>query len=218
MAWLIPSYRSAPEYLAAEDFNDQIEPGDGIDYEWVLAYAKDLSARREKIAGIMDEKADAIIKYMGGGVGLFALGAIAAVPQGQGYLLLYSLPAVLFALCSVFLAALIRKPNDMPGLPSVADAMNYANRYTEGDAAKIKFLGQAHMACEAWRVVCRAKGKVLVWATGCYFTALLALLIPAVVACIEKWSPPAPAGPTAHLPEIQRNQPPVRIDGPAPAR
>jgi hypothetical protein len=162
---LMPCYTSAEDYLKAVAESKEMEPGEDKGYDWVADYAKDLVTRREKIASILDDKADAIIKYMGGGAGLFALGAIAGIQQGQGLLILWSLPALACALVSVFLATLARKPLDMPGLPKVIDAFHYANAYEEKEA-KVKFLvGKAHATNAAWLAVCRAKAKRVEWAT-----------------------------------------------------
>jgi hypothetical protein len=61
----------------------------------------------------------------------------------------WSLPAVVCAVLSLFFAAWARKPNFVPGLPSVEAAVGYAEAEGKKEAeAQAAFLGQ-------WDLVCR---------------------------------------------------------------
>jgi hypothetical protein len=125
---------------------------------------------------------------------------------------------MLCAIAAVTLAALTRMPSDKPGSPSIADALDYANRYTEGESAKVKFLGQLHMASVGWRQACLTKSKLLVSATVAYLLALWLLLIPVVLAGIDRFSPAPIANPAAQVGRVERRSPPEAPALPAAER
>jgi hypothetical protein len=128
-----------------------------IDYKWVSDYAKSLWEHRLKLFAVLDDKADGIIKYLGGGTGLFALGVLAKVDSSTAYIAWCTMPAVLLALCSIGLAMWSRRPRLSAGLPSVKNAIDYANNLPKESEALGAFLGQWNLACEDMRLVCARK-------------------------------------------------------------
>jgi hypothetical protein len=154
----------------------------GAHYEWVSRYAKDLWDHRLKIFTSLDDKSDGIIKYLGGGTGLFALGVLAKVDSGNVYLVLWTLPALICALMSLFLAIKARKPQLVSSLPSVQKAMTYADENPNEDEALAAFLGQWNLACEHMRLICLRKAFLIEVSTWFYSLALGLLLLPLIVA------------------------------------
>jgi|SRR5579864_160387 len=161
---------------------------EGVEYGWVLEYAKTRYEHCSKILSILDDKADGIIRYLGGGTGLFALGALSKIDSANSHLVWWSLPAIFAALVSLWFAWRVRKARTVPSLPSVLDAKeNYAEGCPTDGAAKAAFLGQWNLYCEGTRVECHAKAALLDRATCCYFIALVLLVLPLIAAAI--WPP-----------------------------
>jgi hypothetical protein len=73
-----------PLYEAAKRFRDNPDPKDGVNYSWVSEYAKALWEYRNGVFDKLDEKSESIIKYLGGGTGLFTLGVLAKIDAGNG--------------------------------------------------------------------------------------------------------------------------------------
>src|SRR5207249_4332507 len=67
------------DYKAALDFYRKFQQQEGVDYSGVLAYARDLYDRHDKTDKLLDEKADSIIKYLGGGSALVTFGALLSI-------------------------------------------------------------------------------------------------------------------------------------------
>jgi hypothetical protein len=180
-----PHFDETSEFREARDFRNTLEPGDGIDYDWVWGYAKELHERQAKIYTTLDDKADAVIRYLGGGVGLLALGTLAAARVGDGKLLLWLLPTVVLALLSIVFAVRARRPGAAPGLPKVNQAIDHANKYSE--KAKATFLGQLHVLCEGLRMTCVRKARLLTVATWLYLLSLATLALPIVAVIVARW-------------------------------
>ena len=73
-------------YKEAVRFKEKWEPEDEVVYDWTVEYAKDCYTRMETTFRYMDEKADSLIKYLGGGTAAVTLGTLATV-NGANYLL-----------------------------------------------------------------------------------------------------------------------------------
>jgi hypothetical protein len=171
-------------------FMQDFEAKDGVDYEWVSDYANGLWDHRVKIYSTLDDKADAIIRYLGGGTGLFALGVLAKVEPANAYLVYWSMPAVLSALVSLFFAARVKIPSFAPSAPTVKQAIvEFADADATPKKAKAEFLGHLHLACEDMKLVCNRKAAWLEWATRLYIAALFLLAMPLAVAA---YCPPTP--------------------------
>jgi hypothetical protein len=174
-------------YLDARKFKDEIRAGDEVEYGWVWNYAKDLWAHRTKVNEILDNKADAIIRYVGGGAGLFLLGSLLNLNKENAFFMAWSLPAAITAVVSLVFATLARLPSAKASLPHVASAVEFANHYKLTKHAKCAFLGQFHLSLEILRLSCNCKSRYLKWSTWFYVGALAALSIPlgiGVVHCL----------------------------------
>lgn len=171
------------EYLKALDFEERIQPIEGVDYEWAWDYAKGAYDRLATIYSKLDEKADGIIKYLGGGAGLFTIGMLTNLDKIPAAYLAWSIPAVIVAVLSVIVANLARKPNDSSLPPSVESAFRYADSFNK--TAKASFLGQWHLACEGMRLAVETKALRVTWATWLYVASIALLLVPLVIATCD---------------------------------
>src|SRR5690606_4594021 len=125
------------------------------------------------------EKADAIIKYLGGGTAAVTLGTLAAVGPNNAWIPLLLLPSLVFALWSIYLALRVRQPTDVPSPPHVTTAIKYANAY--GSQAEATFIALWHLCCEGIAFVNGRKARKLKIYGYLYFAAVACLLIPIVV-------------------------------------
>ena len=173
-------YHNHPSYLDAEEFKKAFEPKDGCDYKWAIEYAKESYQRLDHTFRYLDEKADAIIKYLGGGTAVVTVAALATVNHYSAWLPILLLPSLVFALAAIALANSARRPRYHPGPPPVTDAINYAEAYS--DKAEATFLGLWHQCCEGLDLVNTVKAKRVDRAGCCYWWALFCLLIPAATA------------------------------------
>ena len=182
-----PRYvRDAAAHEQAVEFMHQFQPKEQVDYGWVLEYAKIVWAERTAEFTSLDNKADAIIKYLGGGLGLFAVGVLAKIDPNNAYLVLWTLPAIVCAISSVFCAAWSRKPTETPTPPPIEAAILYAEG--EGDKpgesirSRAAFLGQWNLVSEDHRIVNEMKAVWLERATWLYCVALGLLTLPLLAA------------------------------------
>ena len=186
-----PRLQDHPAYKTAEAFKETIKPVEGANYDWVWDYAEEVYDRLSKVYKDLDDKANDIIKYLGGGAGLFTLGAIANVNKDNALLMLSALPALACALLSIFFAVLARKPNENRTPPSVFSAFRFAGHYLDDDGedskkAKAIFLGQWHLACEAMGLAVDLKSRRVAWATWTFLLSIALLLVPFIVAICAK--------------------------------
>ena len=147
-------------------------------YEWVVELAKEKYADLHKSFDGMDEKADAIIKYLGGGTAIIALGALASVNRSNAWLVFLLVPSIVFALRAIFLATVARTPTEAPLPPTLRTAIEYAESY--GSEVETRFLAALHATCEGLKKVVAWKSQRVTKAAKCYYRALLLLLLPLV--------------------------------------
>jgi hypothetical protein len=171
------AYKRALEFMEAATAKEGVE-----DYKWVLDYAKGLWEYRNKVFALLDEKAEGIIKYLGGGTGLFAIAALAKVDSSNNYIAFWTLPAIVVALVAILLALLSKAPGPFPSPPTIENAKQYADGLKTEQAAIAAFLGQLNLACEKARLICECKAKVVGCAVIATYTALALLLVPLLVA------------------------------------
>ena len=149
----------SPEYIAAKEFKETIELKEGVDYGWVWDYAADSYRRTEQIYRELDDKANDIIKYLGGGTGLFTLAALSNVNANNACIILGATPSFVLALIAIALAARARQPNPAYQPPSIQSAFNYAGHYKYDPKAKAVFLGQWHLTCVGMDVANEIKAR-----------------------------------------------------------
>ncbi len=103
-----------PEFAKARKFKLTIEPKQDVSYEWLWDYASDKFKRAQQTYKDLDDKAGDIIKYLGGGTGIFALATLANMTTANYCVIISATPSFVFALISIFLAASTRRPVRLP--------------------------------------------------------------------------------------------------------
>lgn len=190
-------YTESPAYKKALEEYRQFEEKADVDYAPVIEYARDLHDRYEKCDELLDEKADAIIKYMGGGTALFAFGAIISIktddPRSRALaitLLTALLPSLICAVFAVLMAIWVRTPRSVAYLADVG----WARRMAEFHKTKPEFELHTYLMlspiCEAAHFRCLKKARWLSFAHYGYMGAMLFLVAPVIAGavCLAKMS------------------------------
>jgi hypothetical protein len=171
------------EYQKAHDFKNLFHPKNGVDYEWVTGYARQIYDQFDQADQVLDAKAESIIKVLGGGSGLLTLGAILNLPKLPTGVLWCLAVALVLALLGIFFAAWVRMPRQAFLPPSIAWALAYSDHY--GKDAENKFLAQWHLACEGMRLAVRNKARGVTLATWFASAALAAVSLAFFVAILK---------------------------------
>ena len=171
-----PPLGSDPRFKEAVEFRENFEAAEGIDYGWVFAYATDSFERSLGIFHKLDDKANNIIKYLGGGTGLFTLAALANTNEKNAAIIGLVFFPFAASLVSIFFACLARQPNATRLPATVKTAIRYVE--TQGKLAEATFLGQWHEACTAMDLTIAVKAERVKYATWAFFAAILLLAIP----------------------------------------
>jgi len=176
------SFQEDPTYLDAVDFRKTFTPKDGVDYKWAWEYSEKQYEHLQEQFRYQDEKADSIIKYLGGGAGLVAIGSIVAITKQNAWLVFFLIPCLLCAVRAIQLASSVRTPKPALSPPSIKGAVLYAEQY--GAAGQATFIGQWHEACEALAKVGKCKSDIVKRAHRWYAAALYCLLGALFVAAV----------------------------------
>jgi hypothetical protein len=177
-----------PDFIAnsqahcdAVRFMDTVRLKDKVDYKWVSDYAKILWEYRAKSIGEIEGKADNIVKYLGGGTGLFAVGILSKIDSSNSYLVWWSLPALVCAITAILLAVFVKIPRFSPSPPAIDNARDYAECFDSIEKATTAFLGQWHVLCTDMKLLSCYKAQLIETSTAFFFAAILLLLLPVLV-------------------------------------
>ena len=91
----------------AHNFKKSAKP---IDAEWLMPYAKWKYEHYENTWRSVDQKADTVIRYLGGGLGLVAIGTLLSINENNSLAALGILPSMICALIAVWYAVKSRGP------------------------------------------------------------------------------------------------------------
>jgi hypothetical protein len=176
-------FESRPDYSEAVEFRKSIEPSENVSHDWVYDYGKYKFERASLVFVELDQKANEIIKYLGGGTGLLTIAALAQIRPENAFYFLCALPAFVLAITSIYFAVYARQPVEAIEPPSVKAAYRYAESF--GDSAKATFVGQWHQTCQCLDVVNEKKAARVFLATWFFLFAIAFLLLP-FIAIIAK--------------------------------
>lgn len=173
----------------AVHFKNTFEPQDGVDYGWVGEYAKAQYAHYAAIFKDLDDKANSIVGYLGGGTSLLTLGTLTAVASGQisPWIIVFALPSIGLALASLFFAALARQANWIVSLPTVQAACCYSEYAKFAGKGQAAFLGQWHLCITLMRPVVARKAFQVNVATWLFFSTVATLSLPLIVVLVRRW-------------------------------
>jgi len=178
-------YEKSTEYQEALEYWNKFEEKDLVEYEVALAYARELFERYEKLDKSLDEKADSIVKYLGGGSALITVGALLSVKTDNsnscliGFVaLVCMLPALVVALYAVAAAIRVRQPRASASFLSVKFAVDMAEYHKKKDKTQLNLWLMFHPICEAYHFRTFTKSELVKRAHDCYRWAINLLLLP----------------------------------------
>jgi hypothetical protein len=145
----------------------------------VHPYAKDKYEHLSRASDRLEEKADSIIKYLGGGTAIVALAAFAGITKTTAPIIGLLVPSIGCALAAVWHAVQARQPTKIPVPPRVDEAMSYVHAYKAQSEAT--FLAQWHEACVKLDTVVTYKAGHVSAANKFYFWTLAWLIIAMLV-------------------------------------
>ena len=198
-------FQSAKDALAW--YRKEFQPQDDVDYSHAVEYAHKLLERLDNTDKALDEKADSIIKYLGGGTSLVAVGAIFSVKTDTWVGCLFGLfvmacllPALYFSYWAVRYAIKCRRPQFSSLVPDVKYAVEISNFNVKKEKIEPCLWLVLHPICEANLYRNLQKASCVESAHEYYLTSLKWLgiaivaiavsLIPATVVQFVK-TPPA---------------------------
>ncbi|WP_157369944.1 hypothetical protein [Zavarzinella formosa] len=197
-------YEKSPDYIAALQAYRQFESQEGVNYEPVIEYARELFDRSEKTDRLLDEKADSIIKYLGGGSALVTFGALMSIKADSPnaclmgvVALVFLIPSLVCAVAAVRYAIMVRMPRASAMPPNVDFAVKMAEFYKDKDAIQLNLFLILSPICEAavHRNIQKSKGvsaahRAYAWAMGLLILPVLAMAICLLVL----WATTVPLG------------------------
>jgi len=179
-------YEKSDDYQAALAYYRQFKQVEGVNYAAVLEYAKELHERHEKIDKSHDEKADSIIKYLGGGSALITFGALLSIKTDTRATCILGLVAILCLIPSLFAAVKavssaikVRHPRAATSLPPITFAVDMAHFHQpQPEALAVNLWLILHPICEAAHFRNLQKAKLVSLAHSWYRLAMVLLFLP----------------------------------------
>lgn len=170
----------------AAEFRLTFDPVPGVDYKWVVAYAREQYAAALAVFKELDDKAGSLLAYLGGGAGLLTAAAAAAVadskiPAAVG---LAALPSVLLAAAALVAALRSRRMHAVFLPPDIRHATRYAEFF--GDRGEVAFVATVHQCEVLMRPVLAAKARRVEWALRLAVAAVGATALPLVVGVVVR--------------------------------
>ena len=161
-----------------------------MDYKWVVAHAKDQYARAMANFKTIDEKAAAIIGYLGGGVGALMVATVAslATDKADARAALLTLPSFFAAIAALVFAVLARRPYAIAfGGPTVEWATLAAGMLPTDGPGEAAALGSWCVAINLVSWFADRKARWLNTSTWALVVALGLLAVPVIGLIILKW-------------------------------
>jgi hypothetical protein len=185
-------YLTERDYLAAMKFKTVFAPDKEQDYKWVIQHAKDLYAGMHSAFNDLDSKADAIIKYLGGGATFVTIAALLTVTPDTAPVLYFLGFAFALAIASIWFAMKARQPTAIPSPPSLEDAAKYVAFFKE-HAESAYVVGIWHPCCVGLRVKNGEKASNVTRAGKFFIASLVSLLVTVLIWATIRWYTPIAA-------------------------
>jgi hypothetical protein len=180
-------YEDSTEYKEALEYWNKFKQQEQVDYTVALAYARELFERYEKLDKSLDEKADSIVKYLGGGSALVTLGGLFAIKTDVWSNCLLGLvalacmiPSLVVALRAVSAAIRVRQPRASATMLPVKFAVDMAEFHKQKDNTELNLWLMLHPICEAYHFRTFRKSFLVKRAHSCYRWAIGLLLLPVI--------------------------------------
>ncbi len=178
-------FQTSPEYLEAVEFWKSFSEKDGVEYDGVITYARELHERYDKTEKLLEAKAESVIKYLGGGSALLTLGALASLRTDTreacivGATAIFSLlPSLCFAVAAISAAINVSMPRAAATLQTVEFAVSMAEYHKTKKKAELDLMLLLHPICETLHYRNLKKAQFVELAQRKYIWAMRCLLIP----------------------------------------
>lgn len=191
-----PEYAAAiaadPDVRNAFAFNERFRPRDDTDYAWVVRHAKDRYAAADAAMKYVDDKAAAIVTYLGSGAGLLTLASAAAAASNQidPKVAAAVVPSFAAAALSLAFAAIARKPTAVPTMPTAAYAAGHADAAGEPNRSEAALLGGWEIAAAMTTAATTRKAGWVSRSTWSFVAAVGLLILPLAVSIAIRTPPP----------------------------
>lgn len=164
-------YKEMVKFRKNFDYSDIKETG------WVLDYAQEKFKLMRDYVEYLDDKADAMLRYLGLGTGVlgYILGSsfTCFVPLSKIFIGL----CVIFWIISILFALAIKQPYGMPYPPKTKVVFNYMKKYKEKNEVQARIALQFDETALGQKLIGLIKAKRLQWAYRLLVAALVVFLI-----------------------------------------
>lgn len=185
--------------VLATKFADTFEPTEGICYDWVYVYAKDLFAATQSVFKELEDKASSAITFLGSGAGILTMGAAVAVanPSINRTVVWWSIPSILLALAALAFALKSRWTAACTYPPPVTSAIQFAEYGKSEERGKALFAAQYHQCVDGMLPVLAEKAFWIEWSLRLAVVSIALTLVPLGAGLWVSSKPNPPAIPAA---------------------
>lgn len=152
-------------------------PKPNVKYDWVIEHARDQYRQADANSDKLDDKASAVINYLGAFVGASTLAAISQLVILGPWAACMMMPTIIFALAAISFAAAARRCRSSKAAPNAFSAVEYAEFYEE-QAAKARMALKMWVAFVDVKHLCKRKADLVNRSTGLFIWAVWLLLLP----------------------------------------
>lgn len=177
----IDNYESSSEYQEALNYYQQFQQQEGVDYSEAIAYAKETMDRCLSTEKCLDDKADSIIRYLGGGLAFVSFGTLVSIKTDSSknaafplLIITTLLPSFILGLLAVLNAIKCRQPANAATLPSIKFAVEMTEYHKSKDKIELNLWLILYPISEAIFHRNLRKSKTLekshvyyIWSMGC---------------------------------------------------
>ena len=152
---------------------------------WVIDYAKWKYEEKQKGWQALDDKADKLITYLGGGVPILISAVVFMVDDVGPWVGLAAMPAVIWLIIALLQALRSRNVGRYSSPPSVGIAQSCLEK--KGDGSEFAFVADLGRAAEALGKNNNRKSGQIDRAFNCLWWGVLLLILPIVVAIVSQF-------------------------------
>jgi len=200
---MIPSFEDTAEYKQSVELWQKFEMKEQVDYKPVVEYATRLAESYERTDKSLDDKADSIVKYLGGGTAIITAGVLLGIKTDSTRGCILSLvaitclaPSYYFTIRAVRAAINARRPQNQAALKSVSFAIEMAEHHKEQSKFEPNFYMIFHPICEGAYIRNEGKARLVDRSHTYYMRSIFCLAIPAIAIAITLFVmvsiPPSP--------------------------
>ena len=175
------------EYKTALEYFNGFSAKPDTDYTLAINYLMGLYDRLQATEKLLEEKADSLIKYLGGGTALITFGTLISLKLDSkaslivsGVMMLSLLPALIYGIYTILRAIKVRAPSKSFMPAEVNFAINCVNHYPTKEMTHINIWLIYHPVCAAYLIRNNRKSALLQAAHSYYAALMKCLLIPLI--------------------------------------